>query len=59
MYQINCVYMSFRISFSVPEPYSRSPKVHTYLSFLLSECGFMEELLHSPPREHAKYTLQL
>ena len=27
--------------------------------FLLSESGFMEESLHSPPREHAKYTLQL
>ncbi len=27
--------------------------------FLLSESGFMEESLHGPPREHAKYTLRL
>ena len=54
---INAGFLSLQSSLHVGNVASR--RVLEKNGFLLSECGFMEELLHSPPREHAKYTLQL
>ena len=54
---INSGFLSLQASFHVKNMASR--RVLEKNGFLLSECGFMEELLHSPPKEHAKYTLQL
>ena len=54
---ISSGFLSLQASFHVGNVASR--RVLEKNGFLLSECGFMEESLHSPPREHAKYALQL
>ena len=54
---VNNGFLSLQASLHVGNVASR--RVLEKVGFLLSECGFMEESLHSPPREHAKYTLQL
>ena len=54
---VNNGFLSLQASLHVGNVASR--RVLEKVGFSLSECGFMEESLNSPPREHAKYTLQL
>lgn len=54
---INSGFLSLQASFHMGNVASR--RVLEKNGFLLSENDFMEESLHSPPKEHAKYILQL
>lgn len=54
---INSGFLSLQASFHVGNVASH--RVLEKNGFSLSEYGFMEESLHSPPKEHAKYSLLL